>query len=435
MGMDVGRDDRSRRRRRGLGALACALTAVGLIALPSSAMAGAFGGAGDCQPYGKEPCLLPFPNDLFTKKDNDSKTGLSVDMPQAAMPTNEAGEQIDVAPYNRNDGFSPGSAIVVRVPGLDNPEALEQTNPVPLTDMSQAFKKRAPVVLIDEGNKERQLIWVEIDSNADGPENTTLLIHPGENLKYGHTYAVAMRRLKDADGNTLEAPDWFQSLRDGKRAKGFSGSEQARYDHIFKVLKNAGIRRGGLYEAWDFTVGSRKSLTKDMTQIRNAAFRGLGDDNLADEQVAGHAPRFSVDSVENNPEPGIARHIEGTFKVPCYLKADGCPTGSTFNRTSSGRGVPPGIYLNPTVPRPLRPAEAQRRQRRRAEVLVRRAHRRERREPRPRFALRPRPPRRGEPGLQRLPGGAGPRAQLHHLRHRLVGDVGERRFLRHPGAV
>jgi hypothetical protein len=341
MGMDVGRDDRSRRRRRGLGALACALTAVGLIALPSSAMAGAFGGAGDCQPYGKEPCLLPFPNDLFTKKDNDSKTGLSVDMPQAAMPTNEAGEQIDVAPYNRNDGFSPGSAIVVRVPGLDNPEALEQTNPVPLTDMSQAFKKRAPVVLIDEGNKERQLIWVEIDSNADGPENTTLLIHPGENLKYGHTYAVAMRRLKDADGNTLEAPDWFQSLRDGKRAKGFSGSEQARYDHIFKVLKNAGIRRGGLYEAWDFTVGSRKSLTKDMTQIRNAAFRGLGDDNLADEQVAGHAPRFSVDSVENNPEPGIARHSEGTSKVPCYLKADGCPTGSTFNRTSSDRYAPP----------------------------------------------------------------------------------------------
>src|SRR5215204_1088500 len=216
MGTDVGRVDSSRRGRRGLGAIACALTAIGLVALPSSALAGADGGAGDCKPFSDEPCLLPFPNDLYTKKDKSSKTGLRVDLPQAAMPTNEAGAQIDVAPYNRNDGFSPGSAIVVRVPGLDNPEALAETNPVPLTDMSQAFKKRAPIVLIDEGNKERQLIWVEIDSNADGPENTTLLIHPGENLKYGHTYVVAMRRLKDADGDKLSPPDWFKALRDGK---------------------------------------------------------------------------------------------------------------------------------------------------------------------------------------------------------------------------
>jgi hypothetical protein len=343
MGMDVGRDDRSRRGRRGLGALACGLAAIGLIALPSSAMAGVTsGGAGDCQPYGNEPCLLPFPNDLFTKKAKKSKTGLRVDMPQAAMPTNAAGEQIDVGPYNRNDGFSPGSAIVVRVPGLDNPEALAETNAVPLTNMSQAFKKRAPIVLIDEGNKERQLIWVEIDSNADGPENTTLLIHPGANLKYDHTYAVAMRRLKDADGNKLDPPAWFKALRKGKGLKKEGvKSERSRYEHIFKVLKKAGIRRGGLYEAWDFTVGSRKSLTRDMTRIRNAAFKALGDSDLSDGEVTGHAPRFHVDAIENNPEPGIARRIEGTLKAPCFLQADGCPTGSTFNRASDERYAPP----------------------------------------------------------------------------------------------
>ena len=54
-----------------------------------------------------------------------------------------ANSQIEVAEYNRNDGFSPGSDIVVRVPGLDNPAAFDKTNPVPLTDMSQASKPSA----------------------------------------------------------------------------------------------------------------------------------------------------------------------------------------------------------------------------------------------------------------------------------------------------
>src|SRR4029453_16187917 len=87
--------------------------------------------AADCRPFA-EPCLLPFPNNLFTKPDATSATGVRVDLPQAAMPANTNGVSIGVAPYNRNDGFSPGSSIVARVPGLDNPTALAQTTPVPL---------------------------------------------------------------------------------------------------------------------------------------------------------------------------------------------------------------------------------------------------------------------------------------------------------------
>jgi hypothetical protein len=368
MGMDVRRADSSRRGRRSFGALACALVAIGLVALPSSAIAGDLaGGAGDCQPYGNEPCLLPFPNDLYTKKDKDSKTGRSVDLPQAAMPTNEAGAQIDVGPYNRNDGFSPGSAIVARVPGLDNPEALAETNPAPLTDMSQAFKKRAPIVVIDEKTKERHLIWAEIDSNADGPENTTLLIHPGENFEYGHEYVVAMRRLKDADGDKLEAPGWFKKFRDGKHLPSDQRSDKGRYKHIFKVLDKAGIRRGNLYMAWDFTVASRKSLTQTLLHIRNASFRTLGDRNLADDEVAGRAPGFHVDNVESNPAEGIARYVTGTFKVPCWLDQDGCPPGSGFDyestdryahpdHMSGNRATAPFYCIVPSVASPSNPA-------------------------------------------------------------------------------
>ena len=283
------------------------------------------------------------------------------------MPTNEAGDQIDVAPYNRSDGFSPGSVIVARVPGLDNPDALAETNPVPLTHMSQAFKKRAPIVVIDETTKKRQLIWAELDSDADGPENTTLLIHPGENLKYGHEYAVAMRNLKDANGDKLDAPKWFEKLRDRKRLPADERSQESRYKHIFKALKKAGIRRGNLYLSWDFTVASRASLTQNLLHIRNAAFRGLGDDDLADGKVTGHAPRFKVKDVESNPHPGIAEYVTGTFQVPCYLQDDGCPPGSTFNYASPGRyshpkklqgnvAKAPFYCIIPTVASPANPA-------------------------------------------------------------------------------
>jgi hypothetical protein len=257
--------------------------------------------------------------------------------------------------------------IVARVPGLDTPEALQQTNPAPLTDMSQAFRKRAPIVLIDEKTGKRQLIWVELDSNADSPANTMLLIHPGENLEYGHTYTVAMRHLKTADGDKLNAPPWFRKFRDRKHLPKDQRSDKKRYDHIFNVLRDAGIKRHGLYMAWDFTVGSAKSLTRTLLHIRNASFRTLGDKNLADDKVEGHAPSFQVDNVETNPLPGISRYVTGTFKVPCWLNQDGCPPGSSFDyessdryahpeRTPGNRATAPFYCIVPAVATPGHPA-------------------------------------------------------------------------------
>ena len=116
------------------------------------------------------------------------------------MPTNTNGVQIDVAPYDRSDGFSPGSSIIARVPGLDNQAAFDQTDPVRLEDMSQTYAPDAPIVVIDAATAERALIWAELDSNAGDPQHTTLLIHPGKNLVEGHRYVVGLRNLKNADG-------------------------------------------------------------------------------------------------------------------------------------------------------------------------------------------------------------------------------------------
>jgi hypothetical protein len=290
--------------------------------------------AADCQPYSFTPCLLPFPSNLFTTRDRSTPTGLRVNLPAAAMPANNSGQRINVSEYDRNDGFSPGSSAIVHVPGLDNALAFQNTGAVTLTNMAQAFAPRQPIVVIDEATGQRQLIWAELDANTTTPAATNLLIHPGRNFLEGHTYIVALRGLRDSSGHLIGAPDWFRLLRDGRRLPIGERSQRARYEHIFTVLRRAGIARRDLYEAWDFTVASRKSLSSRMLAIRNNAFAQLGDNNLADGTVAGHAPAFTVTSTDNLTP--TLRRVQGTFTVPCYLTVCGPAATTGFSYASSG---------------------------------------------------------------------------------------------------
>jgi hypothetical protein len=307
--------------------------------------------AADCQLY-VEPCLLPFPNDLFTKPDSTSATGRRVDLSQAAMPTNTVGQQVSVARYNRSDGFSPGSSIIIRVPGLDNQAAFDQTDPVRLTDMSQTYAPDAPIVVIDAATGQRALIWAELDSNAGDPAHTTLLIHPGKNLIEGHRYVVGLRDLKNADGQTLAAPDWFARFRDDRPLLKSQVHQRERYGRIFKALKDAGIDRKTLYMAWDFTVASRRSLTSPMLSIRDDAFGQLGDTDLADTQIQGQAPPFNVsgvtdfascgsDGCQSGESDRLLRRVTGTFTVPCYLATASCTIGGGFNYSSADPDATP----------------------------------------------------------------------------------------------
>ncbi len=290
--------------------------------------------AADCQPFGKKPCLLPFPNNLFTRRDRSTPTGIRVNLPARAMPVNAGGERISPAEYDRNDGFSPGSAMVLHVPGLDNPAAFARTHAVGILNMGQSFAKNQPIVVIDEVTGRRQLIYSELDANAPTPQTTNLLIVPGKELTEGHTYVVALRNLRNAGGHVLRAPAWFEKLRDDRRLPADERSQRARYAHIFAALKRAKIRRRNLYEAWNFTVGSEKSLTSRLLSIRNRAFAQLGDDDLADGKVQGRSPSYAITSTSVlTPQ---LRDIQGSFQVPCYLVTCG-PTATTGFHYSSAK--------------------------------------------------------------------------------------------------
>src|ERR1700733_15007777 len=265
-----------------------------LVIAGSSRSAGAVaarGGAGDpvaadCQPFSGRACLLPFPNNLFPRADRTSAPGLRVHLPAGAMPISSGGQRVSVAPYDRADGFSPGSAAILHVPGLDNAAAFARTGAAGVLDIGQSLRRDQPIMMIDEQTGRRIAIFSELDANATSPHATDLLIHRRatltSRLTYGHTYIVALRNLRDASGHVIGAPRWFERLRDGRSLPASERSQSARYSHIFAVLKHAGVTRHGLYEAWDFTVASRANVTGRLLSIRNAAFARLGDRKLAD---------------------------------------------------------------------------------------------------------------------------------------------------------
>ena len=338
--------------------LLCALAA----AAPASA---AISNAERCDPIDPAHCMFPFPNDHFTEEvaapaaDRAAGyTGRRIDFHLLSMPRNRAGVPINPLDYQRNDGFSPGNVIITHVPGLDSQAAFERTGAVPITDIGRYDDPDQPIVVIDAETGERHPIWSEIDSNPlldpdDGepdPEDVNLLIRPAVNFEEGHRYIVALRNLREADGDVIAV----RSGRSGRIATGSpppirrwraAGPTSRRSSG---PSRTAGIGRKKLFLAWDFTVASERNLSERALSIRDAAFAELGDGDLADMRVEGRAPTFEVTGTTNftpAEDSRIARRVEGTITVPCFTAAPGCPPGSAF-AFAPGSNVPVGIPGN-----------------------------------------------------------------------------------------
>ena len=320
-----------------------AALAVASAALVSAIAPVASGAADRCDPIDPAVCLQPWPNDAFTDPDGSSPTGRRLALDVSAMPRNRFGKPVDPAPYNYSDGFSPGSKIVTKVPGLETPEAFRNTGAVPITDPARSFDPAQPVVVFNARTLERQLIWSELDANPQDPRDVNLIVRPAANFDEGERYIVALRNLKDANGQTIEAQAPFRALRDRRRTSDPSlERRRGHFEALFRTLRRAGIERKSLYLAWDFTVASEQGLSGRALSIRDTAFAELGDTNLTDLRADGAAPRFVQnpdlpDEVEEGDaldgrrrlDDGALR-ITGRLTVPCFLDRPGCPTGSRF---------------------------------------------------------------------------------------------------------
>src|SRR5215212_9306764 len=255
--------------------LLTALIAVAAIAVPAQAQV-----QSGCDPLDPAVCLQPWPNDFFTVADATTDTGRRLNLDVLAMPRNIAGNPIQPADWNRNDGFSPGQKIVTKVPGLDNATAFQKTKAVPLTDIERTYDPAQPIVVINADTRQRHLIWSELDANPADPADVNLIIRPGVNFDEGGHYIVALRNLKNDAGRPIRAQQPFRVYRDRRRSSDPAvEARRPHMEHIFSTLSRAGIARRDLYLAWDFTVASQRNLSERALGIRDDAFAALGEDD------------------------------------------------------------------------------------------------------------------------------------------------------------
>ncbi|MFK7917553.1 MAG: hypothetical protein AB8G14_05715 [Ilumatobacter sp.] len=265
-----------------------------------------------CEVVG-ESCLLPFPSNALTVTDDSSATGVRINLSSASLPSNADGVPIDVTRQNRNDGFSPGSAALVLVPGVD----LEESGLTPITDIARSLDADSASVIIDATTGEAWPHWAELDANATDPARQGLFLRPAVNYSEGHRIVIGLRNLVDASGTPIEPTDAFVAYRD-RLETGVPEVEARResMEQVFADLEAGGVERDELVMAWDFTVISTDNLTGPLVHMRDDAFGQLAD----------AAPAFTVDTVTDDVDSDPGRVIiEGTYQVPLYLEADGAP--------------------------------------------------------------------------------------------------------------
>ncbi|OWY63277.1 hypothetical protein B7486_53980, partial [cyanobacterium TDX16] len=254
------------------------------------------------------PGLLPFPNDRYTAADDATDTGLRLDLPEELMPVNVDGVPVDPTTWNQSDGFSPGGPLVVDLPGVD----LDASGAPTITDLAASLDPGSPIVLVDADTGERHPFWAEVDQLVPegSDEEPLVFLRPASNLVEGHRYVVGITGMVDEDGEAIEPEDTFVAWRDARPTDEVEVEhERDVMDEAFADLAAAGVDRADLQQAWAFTVGSERNLTERMLHVRDDAFAALGD----------AAPTFEVLGVAEDPEPGVARRIDGTIEVPLYL--------------------------------------------------------------------------------------------------------------------
>jgi len=265
-----------------------------------------------CEVVGQS-CMLPFPSDALTVADDTTATGRRVNLSAASMPANADGVNMGVDRQNRNDGFSPGSAALVLVPGVD-PEA---SGLPPIVDIARSLDPGSASVIIDATTGESWPHWAELDANTTDDARRGLFLRPAVNYTDGHRIVIGLRNLVDASGAPIEPTDAFRAYRD--RLESDVPEVEARrpaMEQVFADLEAAGVDRNELVMAWDFTVISTESLTGPLVHMRDDAFAQLGD----------AAPAFTVTSAVEDFEDVRGRIvIDGTYDVPLYLEGDGSP--------------------------------------------------------------------------------------------------------------
>jgi hypothetical protein len=285
-----------------------------------------------CDPISNGNCLLPFPNDFYTQRDTSTGTDRRVALPTGQLP-NVDGVTFDPSEWNRNDGWSPSTPIIVYVPEFDP----ELTALPPEDDIGFSTTPESATVIVDLDTGQLVPHWAEMDSRATSPDNTALILRPAASLIETHRFAVGLRRMYGTNGVPLPAPMAFQVFRDNREvASPLLAQRQTEYNEVFAEMAAAGVPRSNLYLSWHFTVAGPDTLAGRLLAMRDDAFGRLDGNG---------SPEFTIEDVSTDDlEEGVARTVTGTFEVPLYLNQGGAPGSRMVYSPLNGDPLAVGTY-------------------------------------------------------------------------------------------
>jgi hypothetical protein len=278
-------------------------------------------GSPSCDGLDTSQCMLPFPNDYYSVPDRGAPTGRHIDFPAAGFPAAVGQAPFNPAPWAANDGFSPGSTILIHVGGIN----LAKSRVATISDIGASLGPSSPVVLLDETSGQRWPVWAELDVNDPNPATQLMMVHPARNLTEGDRYIVSFSNLRTRTGSSIPLNPAFAAVlghtpgcQDTEDCPALTAGYANHLRGVVSDLGRAGVTAKGMYSAWDFTVASRQNLTAPALTMRNQSFAALGSG----------VPAYRIISVVNDPpaQPSLARRVTGTFEVPSYLSGvEGVP--------------------------------------------------------------------------------------------------------------
>ncbi len=267
-----------------------------------------------CDDTDTAACLLPWPNDRFTRPDPDTPTQLRLDLPADGMPINARGVRIGVDEWNRSDGFSPSSIGLTVVPSVD----LAASGVPDQRDIGASLDDDSALVIVDLTTRERLAGWAEVDPRVEEPSKRLVRIVPAAGLLEGHEIGMALRGLVDESGDPVPPSEAM--------ARAIAAPPAALQRILDAIGGSNSTTAGELTVAWSFTVASADGLSGRLRSMWTETSTELGDG----------APPFKVDSALVRDG---AKIVAGTFDMPNYLQGDGGP-GSVFANDDDPNGIP-----------------------------------------------------------------------------------------------
>ncbi len=282
-----------------------------------------------CEGLDPAACLLPWPSSRYLAEDPSTATGLRVDLPVEAMPTNFRRVPVDPSAFGRFDGFSPMSSVITVLPeGTDYTVFADERH---IEDSLAADSHTVLLEVAADGTTTRVAHFAEPDTWPDAlPSERPFYIRPAARLREGTRYVVAIRNLVDEAGAGIDAQPYFRALRDETpfpEAADLEG-RRAHFEELFGLLDDAGVPRSELFLAWDFVTATGETIWGDMIAMRDQAHEALDADGTS----------CTIDEVQEAPDEHIARRIYGTVRVPLFLNGvdPASPDESRVSRGSDG---------------------------------------------------------------------------------------------------